>query len=138
MPARDTFHDSAKRALANDGWTVTDDPLRLTYRKQDLYVDLGAEQIFAADKGPERIAVEVKSFLGPSDMADLELAVGQFLIYEQVMAETHPGRTLHLAVRLKTYRNVFEGPIGGLLLERSRLRLLVFDEHAEAIVRWRP
>lgn len=138
MPARDRFHGAVKQALINDGWTVTDDPLQLRYRKQDLYVDLGAERIFAAEKGQQRIAVEVKSFIGPSDMFDLEIAIGQFVVYENVLSQTNPDRTLYLAVREKTYRRVFKGPIGALLLERSRLRLLVFDEKAEAILRWIP
>lgn len=138
MPARDLYHDAAKRALVRDGWTVTDDPLSLRYRKKDLYVDLGAEQVLAAEKGTRRIAVEVKSFVGPSDMADLQAAMGQFVVYENVLSETQPDRTLYLAVRAKTYRDVFEGPIGGLLLERAGLRLMVFDEDAEAILRWIP
>ncbi len=138
MPARDRYHDAAKNALIRDGWTVTDDPLRLRYRKKDLYVDLGAEQVFGAEKGMRRIAVEVKSFVGASDMADLEVAMGQFVVYENVLSETHPDRTLYLAVRGKTYRDVFEEPIGGLLLERSRLRLVVFDEGAEEVIRWIP
>jgi hypothetical protein len=27
-----------------DGWTITDDPLILSYGSRDLYVDLGAER----------------------------------------------------------------------------------------------
>ena len=138
MPARDRYHDSAKRALVADGWTITDDPLRLLYRKQGLYVDLGAEQVLGAEKGATRIAVEVKSFLGPSDMADLEAAMGQFVVYEHVLGETNPDRTLYLAVRAETYRSIFEEPIGELMLERSRLRLVVFDEEVEEVVRWIP
>lgn len=138
MPARDLYHEAAKRALIQDGWTITHDPLQLRYRKKDLYVDLGAEQVLGAEKGLRRIAVEVKSFVGPSDMADLETAMGQFIVYENVLSETHPDRTLYLAVRGKTYRDVFEEPVGALLLERSDLRLVVFDEDAETILRWIP
>jgi hypothetical protein len=138
MPARDRFHEAAKCALIQDGWTITHDPLQLWYLKKDLYVDLGAEQILAAEKGLRRIAVEVKSFVGPSDMADLEMAMGQFIVYESILSEMYPDRTLYLAVRGKTFRDVFEEPVGDLLLKRSSLRLLVFDEDAEAILRWIP
>ncbi len=138
MPARDRYHDAAKHALVQDGWTITDDPLRLRYRKKNLYVDLGAEQVIGAEKGLRRIAVEVKSFIGPSDMTDLETALGQFMVYENVLSETHPDRMLYLAIRGKTFRDVFEEPVGELLLERSRLRLMIFDENAEAILRWIP
>ncbi len=39
-----------RRALERDGWTITHDPLRLRWGAKDLYVDLGAEQILAAEK----------------------------------------------------------------------------------------
>ncbi len=29
MPAKDIYHDVVKQALIKDGWTITDDPLRL-------------------------------------------------------------------------------------------------------------
>jgi hypothetical protein len=81
MSARDRYHDQVKNALIKDGWTITDDPLHVKWGKKDMYVDLGAERLLAAEKGERKIAVEVKSFLGPSEMADLEQAVGQYTIY---------------------------------------------------------
>ena len=46
-----------------------------------LQIDLGAERLIAAEKGIEKIAVEVKSFVGSSKIEDLRDAVGQFVIY---------------------------------------------------------
>lgn len=40
MPARNLYHDAIVEALVADGWTVTADPLRLTYGASDMYVDL--------------------------------------------------------------------------------------------------
>lgn len=80
MPARDLFHDQVKHALIKDGWTITDDPLHIKWRKKNLYVDLGAERLLAAEKAERRIAVEIKSFVGRSDIADLEAALGQFVL----------------------------------------------------------
>lgn len=136
MPARDLFHDTVKQALIKDGWTVTHDPLRLVWGKKDLYVDLGAERLLAAEKGQEQIAVEVKSFLGPSDMRELEEAVGQFVIYQSILQRTEPSRKLYLAVRQSIFRSVFEEPIGKLMIEDEDVRLLVFDEQAKEVVRW--
>jgi hypothetical protein len=42
MPAKDVIHDAVKNALVKDGWTITDDPLRLKYKAVNLSVDLGA------------------------------------------------------------------------------------------------
>lgn len=76
MPARDIYHDIVKAALIADGWTITDDPYLLEVGEKNLYIDLGAEHLIAADKQGQRIAVEVKSFLGPSEVRDLEVAPG--------------------------------------------------------------
>ena len=136
MPARDLYHDVVKRSLVKDGWTITHDPLVLKWGAKDLYVDLGAERLLAAERGGERIAIEVKSFLGPSDVDDLEKALGQFILYHDLLAERDPDRILFLAVSIDVWRDVFEEPIGELLLAKKRLRVLVFDPKEEEILRW--
>lgn len=64
--AKDKFHDAVKNALIKEEWTITDDPLFLQFGGVDLFVDLGAEKMIAAQKGNHRIAVEIKSFLSGS------------------------------------------------------------------------
>ncbi len=61
MPAKDIYHDTVKNALIKDGWTITDDPYRLSIGKRKMYVDLGAEKLIAAEKDSRKIAVEIKS-----------------------------------------------------------------------------
>ena len=63
MPAKDIYHDAAKNALIKDGWTITNDPYVVSIGKKDLLVDLGAEKLLSAEKGNQKIAVEIKSFL---------------------------------------------------------------------------
>ncbi len=138
MPARDRYHDQVKNALIKDGWTITDDPLHVKWGKKDMYVDLGAERLLAAEKGERKIAVEVKSFLGHSEMADLEQAIGQYTVYDEVLLRAQPDRILFLAVDEEVYENLFEEPIGELLLESRRIRLIVFDPHTETIRLWIP
>lgn len=138
MPARDIFHDHVKNALVKDGWTITHDPYRLVLGKRELYVDLGAEQLLAAEKTDCRIAVEIKSFVGRSSMADLENALGQFVLYHDILVKQEPDRTLFLAVREHVYDDLFEEPIGRLLIQNGRVRLIVFDADTEEILRWIP
>jgi hypothetical protein len=45
--------------------------------KKDSFVDLGAERLLSAGKEGRKIAVVLKSFLGASEVADLESALGQ-------------------------------------------------------------
>ena len=66
MPAKNIFHDTVKNALIKEGWMITDDPLYLDYGGVDMYVDLGAEKLIAAEKDQQKIAVEIKSFNRPS------------------------------------------------------------------------
>ena len=80
MPGSDFYHDCVKNALIKDGWTITHDPLSLKWGKKDMYVDLGAEQLLAAEKDARKIAVEIKSFTGLSEMNDLEKAIGQYIV----------------------------------------------------------
>lgn len=95
MPARDIYHDTVKHALIKDSWTITHDPSRIRLaRGRNLFVDLGAERLLAAERGPEKIAVEVKSFTRASDMKDLEEAVGQFVLYAHLLKRYYPDYTL--------------------------------------------
>jgi hypothetical protein len=136
MPAKDFYHDSFKQALIKDGWNVTDDPLIFKWGKKDIYVDLGAEQIIAAEKRGRRIAVEIKSFISDSEVEDLKNALGQFILYHDIMLRLEPDRTLYLAVRESTYADIFEEPIGEILLENQRVKLIVFDPQREVILKW--
>ncbi len=45
---------------------------------------------------------------------------------------------LYLAVSEEVTSGLFEEPIGELLLRNNRVRLLVFEPDAEAIVKWIP
>jgi predicted RecB family endonuclease len=138
MPAKDIYHDIVVQALTTDGWFITDDPLRLAYGARDVYVDLAAELPIAAERDGRRIAVEVKSFIGASNIRELELAVGQFVLYREILARTDSQRQLYLAVTVAIHESLFLEPIGQLMIDTQSLRLLVFDPMARRITRWIP
>ncbi|MBW4632782.1 MAG: fatty-acid synthase [Iphinoe sp. HA4291-MV1] len=137
MPVRDRYHQSVKNALIKDEWTITDDPLHLKYGKKDMYVDLGAERLIAAEKGTQKIAVEVKTFGSASEVTDIEQAVGQYFVYLAVMSQDHPDRTLYIATHEDVFFDLFEeDPLGKLLLEDYKIPFIVFNPKQEVIVRW--
>jgi len=139
MPARDLYHYTVVTALQKDGWTITHDPYRLKLsRGKNLFVDLGAERLIAAEKGVEKIAIEVKSFRSPSEMKDLEDALGQFVLYERLLSRYEPERMLYLAVPDGVRQSVFEEEAGSILLEDGILRLFTFDPSDQEIVLWLP
>lgn len=137
MPARDYYHEKVRKALEKDGWTITHDPYRLKLtRRKNLYIDLGAEQLIAAEKDIQKIAIEIKSFRGASEMKDLEEAVGQFVLYERLLKRYEPDRKLYLAVSDKIQKSIFEEEAGQVLLEDKILRLVTFNINQEKITRW--
>lgn len=138
MTRKDIHHDKVKEALRKDGWTITHDPFRLRLGKKRLAMDLGAERLISAEKGMRKIVVEIKSFIGRSDVKDLEQALGQYVLYEQVISEQKVERELYLAVHRRAYLAVFQSELGKILLKNGIIRLLVFDEFEEVIVEWIP
>jgi hypothetical protein len=139
MPVRDYYHDVVRNALKKDGWTITHDPYRLKLaRKKNLYIDLGAERLIAAEKGVSKIAVEIKSFRSVSEMKDLEEAVGQFVLYEHLLTRYEPERKLYLAVPEDVRESVFEEEAGLVLIEDKIIRLFTFDSNQEEVIKWIP
>jgi hypothetical protein len=139
MPAKDVFHDVVKTALHKDGWTITDDPLHLRVGGvMDMYIDLGAEKVIAAEKAGCKIAVEIKSFLGSSTLSEFHLALGQFMNYRYALADTEPDRILYLAVPLEVYEAFFTLLFIQSVVQRSALHLLIYDVDTEEIVQWHP
>ncbi len=136
MPQRDTQHAAVRKALETDGWTITDDPLVLSVGAHNLYVDLGAERLIAAERGAERIAIEIKSFVGRSEVADLELALGQFLIYRSLLRRQEPDRALVLAVSNVVFEALLSTDLGHTVREDYALALMVFDPVREEITQW--
>ena len=136
MPAKDIYHDAVKNALIKDGWKITDDPLILSIGKKDLFIDLGAEKLIAAEKDQQKIAVEIKSFLGNSQVNDLENGLGQYILYYEVLLAKQDERVLYLAIKESAYQEIFEEPIGKILLNRKIIKLLVFEPRKESILQW--
>lgn len=136
MSARDIFHDAARRSLENDGWLITHDPLQLAVGGFDLYIDLGAEQVLAAERQGRKIAVEVKSFMSGSLVSEFHTALGQFLNYRMALNEGNEKRELYLAVTADVFTTFFERPFVKLSMEQNDIKLLIFDPESEEIVKW--
>ncbi|HIE28979.1 TPA: fatty-acid oxidation protein subunit alpha [Candidatus Poribacteria bacterium] len=123
MSARDIFHQAVKNALIKDGWTITHDPLSFSIGGVEMFVDLG-------------IAVEIKSFAGPSNISEFHTALGQFLDYEQALEEQEPDRVLYLAVPVDVYDTFFILQFIQTAIRRHQLRLVIYEPEQEVIVRW--
>jgi XisH protein len=136
MPRKDVYHEIVKQALIDDGWTITHDPYPLQFGEESLYVDLGAEMPIGAEKAGLKIAVEIKSFLSPSPVTELERTLGQFTLYRFFMQRQEADRMLYVAVSDVVYDLVFDIADVRDLVAAVQMRLLLFDAESARIVRW--
>jgi hypothetical protein len=136
VSAKDIFHDIVKAALQREQWIITHDPLRFKFGDVNFQIDLGAERLIAADRGEEKIAVEIKSFLNPSAITDFYAALGQFLSYRIALVDREPDRILYMAVPLETYQTFFQLDFTKTAIKTYQILLIVYDPNNEAIVKW--
>ncbi|NET10691.1 MAG: XisH protein [Symploca sp. SIO2B6] len=136
MPAKDMYHDAVKQALINDSWAITADPYIIKYEDAELYADLAAEKTIAAQRGTEQIVVEIKSFVGRSLMYDFHNALGQYIVYRNLIQLTEPSYTLYLAIDHLTYNEFFQRPSVQAVTSKNQLLLIVVDISKEVILKW--
>lgn len=99
-------------------------------------MDLGAERVIAAEKQGEKIAVEIKSFVSPSAIHDMEEALGQFTLYATFLEVVEPERKLCVGISEGVYENVFKRKSFQLLIQRNRIPLIVVNLTTEEVVTW--
>ncbi|MCA9154478.1 MAG: XisH family protein [Pirellulaceae bacterium] len=136
MGTRDIIHDPVKRALIKSGWEITADPLVIDYDDLMVFADLAADRPLAAQRGTERIAVEIKSFVGMSAVRDFEFAIGQYQLYRSLLEVTDPARMLFLAVSEAIFAEFFERPAIRLVVRRYQIACISVDVEREEVVRW--
>jgi hypothetical protein len=136
MPAHDVFHDAVKQGLIKEGWTITHDPYVVQFGGMDQYIDLAAERLIGAERGDQRIAVEVKSFSRPSVVTEYHAALGQFLNYRMMLDQKDPDRVLYLAVPIDTFELFFSLLFTQTSVQRHGVHLIVYDPESEALVQW--
>jgi hypothetical protein len=135
--AKDVFHQQVKNALIKDGWNITHDPLTIRISEAvKLQIDLAAETTIAAERDSERIAVEIKSFVGDSDISAFHTALGQYLNYCQALEEQEPDRLVYLAIPWETYQDFFQLPFIQRSLRRYQVKLIIYNPKLEEIKQW--
>jgi len=135
--AKDILHPTVKAALIKEGWTITNDPLSLEGWRPGWEIDLGAERFITAERGVEKIAVEVKGFSGQSFAYEFHRALGQYLNYKSGLKRLEPERTVYIAIPLDVYNREFN-QVGVLAsIEDYHVQIIVFDPLANEIVSWK-
>ena len=136
MGRKDSYHSAVCDALIADGWEITHDPLTLTFGTRNVFVDLGAEAPLAAEKAGRKIAVEIKSFLMVSEITELERGLGQFSLYDYLLSQQDPQRTLYLAMPDRAYNLLFDTTEAVGLIAARGLRLLIYNPEERTVTKW--
>jgi hypothetical protein len=97
-----------KVALEKEDWKITHDSLFFQLSEQiRIKIDLGSQKLIAAEKDRQKIAVEVKSFIGMSAISEFHTAVVQFLNYRLALEQKDAERVLYLAISQDIYQEFF-------------------------------
>src|SRR5579859_6517936 len=135
MPAKDHYHDIVVRALQKDGWRIQTEQALLGLEERHIWIDIEAFKGIVSNT----ILVEVKGFEQPSQVEELMVAVGKYVVYRGVI-DIFTGKhiPLYLAVPKKAYEGILTERIGKMARRRARIKCLIFDPETEEIVGWTP
>lgn len=134
--ARDVFHENVKEALVKEGWSITADPLTFKIGNVHVQIDLGAERLIAAERGTEKIAIEIKTFGNPSFITAMYEAVGKYIIYRNVLSYLQTDRTLYLAIPENIYERFFSEKIIQKTLQEEKFKLVIYNQTSQTITQW--
>ena len=98
---------------------------------------LGAERLLAAERDEEKIAVEIKSFLGKSTLTELHNALGQYQMYFAVLEKIDPARKLFIALSKTAYDDLSLMDTFELVVQRFQVSLIVVRIADEEIDTWK-
>jgi XisH protein len=134
--ARDFYHNNVRIALEKDGWRITHDPYPVRVDDVGYEIDFGAEPLLAAEKAEEKIAVEVKSFVGPSTVNEFHKAMGQFNDYFVALEIQDPNRILFLAIPEDIWSRFFQKRVIQKSLERIGAKVVIYNPDTNNIIQW--
>lgn len=135
--AGDIIHQAVKEALEKDKWKITHDPFKLEIgAKFPLEVDLAAEKFLAAEKGIDKILVEIKSFAKKSMIYEFHEVLGQYLNYESAVELNELGRIVFLAISEEVYLKMTEVQFITGQLKKFKIKIIVVDILNKKVLQW--
>ncbi|HRF40461.1 MAG TPA: element excision factor XisH family protein [Saprospiraceae bacterium] len=134
--AKDIIHKAVRFALEKDRWVITDDPFTLQTGDISVDIDLAAEKFLVAERGIEKILVEVKSFGNRSLIYDFHTALGQYIDYRGALRDEDIEIDLFLAISEETFRTFERTAFFLRRIRENNVKLLVVNLLTESIVLW--
>ncbi len=133
MPAFDSCHPQVVRALEKDGWTISSDQFLIRIdRSHRVYIDIEAQRVDSSSI----MVVEVKCFQDiESETSDLYSAIGQYLIYRNLLERKNLDIPLYLAIPIEAYLGVFNRMAFPMIVQ-NHVKMIVVDLEHEVIDQW--
>ncbi|MFN8346391.1 MAG: XisH family protein [Spirosomataceae bacterium] len=135
--AKDLYHDSVRKALEKEGREITDDPFLFRLGRVSFRMDLGVEKVISAEKGTEKIVIEIKTFTQTSFIHAFHEATGRYDNYLLALEEIAPERQLFLAVPTDIWNSYFQERFIQKVIDRKHIKLIIYDPLNETIVLWK-
>ncbi|MDX2249009.1 MAG: XisH family protein [Bacteroidia bacterium] len=136
MSRRDFYHNTIRIILEKEHWTITDDPLDLSIGDVELFADIGAERVIGAEKGNQKIALEIKSFISQSPVSEFHKALGQYENYRLSLEELDPNRHVWLAISKEAWDGFFQREFIQKAVRRYLISIVIFDVENHTIISW--
>jgi hypothetical protein len=136
MPRKDMYHEGVKIALEKDGWTVIDDPLQIVVEETTVFIDLGIEPTYYAERNEEQIAIEIKSFRLQSSITSMYEALGKYCIYKTALRLSESDYQLYLAVPSSVYNTFFQRLLIQETIKEYAVNLIIYNISDNTIISW--
>jgi len=136
MSKRDSIHDAVRESLENDGWIITDDPLKVRTGGTFFRMDLGAEKVIIAERGTTKIAVEIKSLTKVSLIYDFYEAFGQYMFYRDAFSDEAIDRTIYMAVSELGWKRIQRIPFILKRIKQYQIKMIVVDLYKNQLIEW--
>src|SRR5688572_2167293 len=128
MPTQDTCQPEVIAALQKDGCIIIGQQVHIP--KPDLYIFIDIE----AAKEDQQAFIEVKCFPEANSTTEFYIAIGQYLLYRQVITTQKPDATLYLAIPEHIF-NTF-GETYRDTLSDNHVKMIVVNIQMEVIAQW--
>lgn len=128
MPAEDICHPQVLTALKKDGWSITGQQVYILKGDHAIYIDTEAA------KEPQQVFIEVKCFPENNTSTEFYIAIGQYLVYRQILSTQKPHHLLYLAIPEDIYDSLTD--IHRDTLRDNHVKLMVVNMDMEIVAQW--
>lgn len=138
MSREDFYHKHFQNALLTAGWTIETEQFRLPFYDTKVKIDFTASKT-QEDGSRKLVAVEVKNFRETDSYNNqFQRAVGQYLLYRDLLTHSDFTHQLFLAVPAEVHKGFFSDDAVSRLMKELKFNLVTFDPETATLVQWIP